>query len=359
MNKIDLDDSKTLRDIDKANMLAALDGFSGQCREAAEIGRAAGEKFAIDVTRLNKIVVLGMGGSGISGDILKVLLAGSAPIPVIVNKNYTLPEYVDNKSLVIAVSYSGNTEETLEATRAAHARGAALLALSSGGKLAELAAQQGLFRVAIPGGLQPRAALGYLSLPLLTMLHGIGLAKEFSDDIKELVTMLDKKEREWGVDSPISNNISKQLALDLYEKVPIVFGAAGLSGVAALRWKCQFNENGKTPCFWNQLPELDHNEIMGWERHNNFSRTFHLITLRDNREHARITRRFTVTGDLIKDSFIGRSEFSAEGGSELTRLFSLAHLSDFASAYLALLKGIDPTPVDRIELLKSKLAGMK
>jgi len=358
MNKIDLDDVKKLAVIDGAGMMAALAGFSGQCREAAEIGRGAGRDLTIDITRFNKIVILGMGGSGISGDILKVFLSDSAPIPVLVNKKYDLPAYVDNKSIVIALSYSGNTEETLEAVLTAHKRGARLITLTTGGKLAQTAQRLGWFRIAVPGGLQPRAALGYLLLPILMVLSGIGLAKDFTDDLKELFTMLEKKERQWGADSPISNNSAKRLALKLYGKVPVIYGADGLSGVAALRWKCQFNENGKVPCFWNQLPELDHNELMGWQGHTKFNSIFHLIMLRDNREHPQITHRFEVTGDLIESSFAGRDEFRAEGESKLARFFLLAHLSDFASTYLALNRGIDPTPVDRIESLKSKLAGM-
>lgn len=355
--KTDLDDISAIAAVDRDNMLALLEEFPRQCQQAVEIGRLAASHLLIKDDDLDNIVILGMGGSGISGDIIRTLLEESLKLPIVVNKNYYLPAFVNKSSLVLAVSYSGDTEETLEAAAEAARRGAQIINLSSGGKLAEFARERELPFIEIPGGLQPRSAIGYLSLPIITVLNHLGLTPDFEADVDELLRLLDNKQLEWGSISHSEDNAAKQLAKKLFGKVPLIYGSDGIGGLAALRWKCQFNENSKVPAFWNQLPELNHNEITGWEEMAEIGREFYLVTLRDDGEHPQIAKRFAATGELLAGRFAGASEFKSDGRSKMARFFSLLYLGDFVSVYLALLNGVDPTPVDRIQALKAKLAG--
>lgn len=341
--------------VDRSNMLALLEEFPSQCRQAIEIGRLAASHLIIDLDHISNLMILGMGGSGITGDVIRVLLADQLELPILVNKSYTLPACIGKDSLVFAVSYSGDTEETLAAATGALSRGAQLIGVSSGGKLERLTGEKDLSLIKIPAGLQPRAAIGYLTLPILISLNYLGLALKFDEECEELTAMLDGLQLKWRAGLPTADNEAKQLAEKMYGNIPLVYGGDGLSGLAALRWKCQFNENSKVPAFWNQFPELNHNEIAGWEKLADVSRRFYLVNLRDLEEHPQVAKRFKVTGELIGDRFAGTAEFISEGESRLARFFSLVYLGDFTSVYLAILNGIDPTPVDRIQLLKAKL----
>jgi glucose/mannose-6-phosphate isomerase len=353
-----LDDTNHIRSIDLSDLLGVAERLPEQCREG--ISLAAGAPLddlaaALRAVPVTNIVTLGMGASGIGGDIIKTILESILPVPIVVTKGYNIPRFVGPGSLVLAISYSGETEETLTAFEAAIASGARAVAFTSGGTLAKQAELHNVPVVKVPAGMQPRAALGYLSLPLLVALTKLGLLADQNEGIRETLDLLDRMSLALRSETPFDSNQAKQLASRLSGRVPVIYGSEGTPGVAAFRWKCQINENSKSPAFWNQFPDLDHNEITGWQELKNVTEHFCLIQLRMPGEPARINKRVEVTMQLIKDSFGEIVEVTAEGKSSLARLFSLMYLGDVTSMYLAILNGVDPTPVERIQELKRRL----
>ncbi len=353
-----MDDLDNLKAIDVSDMLGAVGALPAQCREAVALADKTDLKSllsAVSGTDVSVITVLGMGGSGIGGDIVKAIVEPKVAVPVIVNKGYELPACVGHGALVFAVSYSGETEETLASFEKAVSRGARIVAVTTGGRLRERAKELALPVAQVPAGLQPRAALGYLSLTMLVLLERIGLIKDLRADIDEMLEILERMSGEMSAASPLAGNTAKKLAGRLYGKLPVIYGSEGVPAVAALRWKCQFNENSKTPAFWNQFPELDHNEIVGWHELADISGRCCLVVLRSSAENKRIAKRVEVTLPLIESSSGGSLQVWDDGESNLARLFSLIYVGDFTSVYLALINGVDPTPVERIKMLKEKL----
>ncbi|MFZ3063605.1 MAG: bifunctional phosphoglucose/phosphomannose isomerase, partial [Actinomycetota bacterium] len=260
------------------------------------------------------------------------------------------------KALVFSVSYSGDTEETLTAFEEARLRRRAnVVAITSNGRLKERAAEEGLPLIEIPTGYQPRAALGYLFLPILVILGKVGLVSDKTESIEEAIEILKVKSSRFAVKSLVGQNDAKRLAAELYGKIPIIYGAEGISSAAALRWKAQLHENSKIPAFYNVFSELNHNEIVGWEMLEEKTQIFDLIVLRHPGEYERNKKRIEITLPMIRDHLYSVTEVWAEGESDVARLLSLIYIGDFTSAYLAVLYGVDPTPVERIKLLKEKL----
>jgi glucose/mannose-6-phosphate isomerase len=348
-----LDDAKLIKSIDLSGMLGVLEAFPTQCRDAVDV--AAKADFGKPQDTYNTVAVLGMGASGIGGDIIKALYEPVLNIPIAVVKTYKLPGYINSGSLVFAVSYSGDTEETLAALEEAQARKAHIIAVTSGGRLKAIAEAEGYPIVPAPAGLQPRAALGHLSLPVILGLEKLGLINGASAEVDEALVVLDMMSQSLGAGSPLGRNIAKQLAANLLGRLPIIFGSDGGPAVAALRWKCQMNENGKVPAYWNQFPDLDHNEIVGWQKLPEITKKCCLVTLRSEGEHPRVSKRVNVTLPLIESHLAESLQVWAEGESALSRLYSLIYLGDLVSVFLAILNGVDPTPVERIQLLKKKL----
>lgn len=349
----DLNLPEQIEQVDREGMLKAIEDFPQQCKEAMAIGEKAEIVAPSDVS---SVVVLGMGGSGIGGDMVKVLLEGEIKVPVCVVKGYELPAFVDEKVLVFVVSYSGDTEETLATFEEARLRRRAnVVAITSNGRLKERATEERISLIEIPSGYQPRAALGYLFLPILVILGKVGLASDKTESIKEAIEILKGESLRFAVKSPVGQNDAKRLATELYGKIPIIYGTDGISSVAALRWKTQFHENSKIPAFYNVFPELNHNEIVGWEMLKEKTHLFDLIMLRHPGEHGRNKKRIEITLPMIRDHLYSVAEIWAEGESDVARLLSLIFMGDYTSAYLAILYGVDPTPVERIKLLKEKL----
>lgn len=347
-------DDPGIAEVDSQGVLGAVELFHRQCREGWELGLAA--RGLPDPDGIDSAVVLGMGGSGISGDVIASVVEPRLPLPFRVVKSYgPLPEWVGRNTLVYAVSYSGNTEETLTAFEEAHGRGSRLVAISSGGELAERAAEYGVAHIKIPAGQQPRASLGYLTLPVLASLELMGLIPKQEDEVDEAEDVLRVLGSRCDRSVATERNPAKSLAARLIGKIPIVYGGYGLGGVAAQRFKCDLNEYGKVPAFWNSFPELNHNEIVGW------SDTSHaddrvLVLLRDRDDHPRVVLRFDITRDLIRRSFCDVIEIESEGIGPLARVLSLVFVTQLAAIYVALARQIDPGPVDVIESLKQELA---
>jgi glucose/mannose-6-phosphate isomerase len=326
----------------------ALGDVEASGRQWARAGELADQR--ADLAGIDAVVVTGMGGSGIGGDVLRQLAAGHAPWPVVVHKGYGLPAFVGPRTFVVATSYSGNTEETLSAFSEAGRRGARRMAITSGGKLAACCDAEDVASVRVPGGGQPRHSLGYLLVPALVAL---GLA----DGIPEAVQQLTGMAETLGRNVPVADNPAKHLAQRLAGSgIPLLLGSQGLAGVAAYRLKCQLAENAKLPAICSELPEADHNEVVAWQEPGSESCGGALISLRDrNGEHPRMRRRFEVTSELLDERFAWQAELVATGTSPLARLASLVLQGDLVSVYTALALDRDPTPVRTIDLLKTAL----
>jgi len=265
---------------------------------------------------------------------------------------------VGPRTLVFAVSYSGNTEETLSAYGEARAKGARVIALTSGGRLASLAREDGVPLITVPGGIAPRSATGYLFVPMLVVLERLGLAGGISAEVEGMIAHLQELRTRYGVDVPTRDNPAKQLALNLAGRLPVIWGASGTTEVVAQRWKGQINENAKSPAWWNVLPEANHNEVVGLEVPADLLKKIWLVFLRDPDDHPRVGLRFDITREMA-GSVAGISEFEAGGTGRLARMYSLIYLGDYASLYLAACYGIDPGPVKAIDRLKAALAEIK
>ena len=353
---IDLDDMDEIERLDSEDVLGAVERFADQCREGWEIGRAATGLPAAD--GIDSIVVLGMGGSGVSGDVVQAIIEPRLPVPFRVIKSYgPLPEWIGRNTLVFAVSYSGSTEETVAALEEVHHRGSRAVTISSGGPLADMARGYGLAHVSIPTGLQPRASLGYLTLPILAVLVKIGLVPEMQQDIDEAIEVLADLASRCHRKRSRDENPAKQLAGRLHGRVPVVYGGSGLGATAAYRFKCDLNEYGKTPAFWHVIPELDHNEIVGWSQVEDLpQKDFALVLLRDPGEHERIQLRFEITRSLVEHRVGDVIEIASEGHGVIARLLSLILVTQLAAIYVGLGYGIDPGPVDVIQNLKAELS---
>lgn len=353
---VDLDDLSAIERLDSEDVLGAVERFADQCREAWFIGHSA--TGLPDAEGVDSIVVLGMGGSGVSGDVVRSVIEPRLPFPFRVIKSYgPIPSWVGRNTLVYAVSYSGSTEETVSALEDVVERGARTIVVSSGGPLAEIAERHGLAHVAIPTGLQPRASLGYLTLPILATLAQMGLILDPEDELEEAVATLAEIANKSHRKRSMEENPAKDLAARIVGRIPVIYGGYGLSATAAMRFKCDLNEYGKTPAFWNEFPELNHNEIVGWKELADVTRkNFVLILLRDSGEHERVSLRFEITRRLVEPHFAEVVEVHSEGRGELTRLLSLVLVTQLAAIYVGLAYGIDPGPVEAIQKLKKELA---
>jgi len=349
----DLDDAQSLRLADPQGMLDAVLGLPRDCRAAYDSARLAEDlPSASDV---QSVTFCGMGGSAVSGDLVRSVFVERLGVPVEVNRSPVLPEHCGTRSLVVCSSHSGNTAETLSSFRSALARGCRVLVVTSGGSIAEEAADAGVAVVRVPAGYQPRAALGHLGFASLGALEAMGLLPPLADDVAETVAEIEALFAALGPDIPTADNAAKALAGRLGARVPVIWGADGIGSVAAARWKTQVNENAKRPAFWSSMSELDHNEVVGWTQP--FGGDFAVIALRHEGEHPELGPRFPLSYDIVRDAGAQLEEVHAIGASTLARLMTLIAIGDITSVYLALAHDVDPTPVPVIERLKAALAG--
>jgi glucose/mannose-6-phosphate isomerase len=333
-------------------MFGLAEAFPKQCREALAL--SADLRLPGSGRQYRNIVVCGMGGSAAGGDLLGCLLADAGAVPSFTVRDYALPHWVTPESLVVACSYSGNTEETLSATDAALQRGCDVVCITSGGQLAARAASAGLPILRIPGGQPPRTALGYLFVPLVQIAVGIGALPDQPWD--EAFAVLDACLADWGMDTASDRNAAKRLASRLFGNVPLIYGLGSWQGVVANRWKGQINENAKCMAFANAFPELNHNEIVGWTlAETQVGKRWAVVILEDGTESARMQARARITRELIERNAQTYGA-TARGESLLSRMLSLVYLADFISLYLAALYGVDPYEIAAIDTLKRSLA---
>lgn len=340
--------------IDSLGMFAAAAGLPEQLAAAAA---SAGEIDAGSLPAhddIENVVVLGLGGSGIAGDVVTVIAGPFMPVPVVVHKGYGIPNFISDKTLVFAISFSGDTEETLEAATEAGLAGGRLVCISHGGELRELAGEWSVPHLPIADGIpMPRAGIGAVSAPPLVVLEKVGLFPGASAWIDAAVAQLARRRDQLAAD----DNPAASLARRIGRTMPIVYGGGGIGHVAALRWKAQFNENAKVPAFANVIPELCHNEVCGWGQNGDITRqTMHLVNLRHEFEHPQVARRFDLVTEAVSEVVADVDTVVAEGDGPLAQLLDLMLVGDFVSLHRAAQEGLDPGPVPILDDIKAALA---
>jgi glucose/mannose-6-phosphate isomerase len=350
---VDLDDLAAVQEQDRGGMLSVVGQLGAHCREGYANGAAEGS--LPDLADVRNVVYCGMGGSAVAGDVLRSVFRDRLGVPVEVNRSSELPEHAGPHSLVVACSYSGNTSETLASFREAIKRGCRSIVITSGGTIADEAVDAGVPVVRVPGGFQPRAALGWLTCTMLGALEAAGLLPPLAEDVAEAADVIDARAAACGPDLPAADNPAKRMANEIGERIPVLWGAEGIGVVAAARWKTQFNENGKIPAWWASMSELDHNEVVGWTEP--YGRAHAVIALRHDGEAPEVAERFPLSLTIAADAGAWTEEVRTHARSTLARIFDLVTRGDHVSAYVGIRRGIDPTPVDVITRLKAALSG--
>ena len=341
---------------DSLGFLDAVRGLPEQLAAALETALKISSSGLPSSDEIDNVVVVGMGGSGIAGDVLNTVASGELPVPVIVLKQMRTPAFVGPRTIVFAVSYSGDTEETLSMAAGCLEAGAHVVAVTCGGALASLARAHGGKVVGCPEGLMPRAALGALVAPLLCTLYCNGLMPDAQALLVKAQEQLARRRDACRPEVVGAANPAREIARRIDRTIPLIHGGGALGAVAAYRWKCDVNENAKAPAFWNAHPELDHNEISGWGQHGDVTRQiFTLVELRHGFEHERLAPRFAITTEIIEEALNQVISVAAEGEGRLAQLLDLMYLGDWVSCYLALANDVDPGPIDSIAQLKERL----
>jgi len=353
MSSINLDKPATYQHLDSGGMMQLTLDFAAQCREALALSEGFEAPAAFRSAR--QVVLSGLGGSAIAGDLVSRLLAGQAKVPIIINRQYGLPPWADENTLVVLSSYSGNTEETLSAFAAARERKCSAVCITSGGKLGQLAAEAGIPVITIPGGRPPRASTGYLIFPFLTVLEKSNLTPALPQaDKEEAFSLLEKMSRAYGPAQAVANNPVKDCAYWLWNNFPVIYGWGYLAPVA-FRWQTQLNENSKLIAHAGELPEMNHNEVVAWAHSVELSKKMRVVMLRsDGDEPARIGARLELTKRIIGPN-AELIEAYTEGEGRLARQLSLVYRGDLVSIYLAFLQSKDPIEINAINFLKGEL----
>lgn len=299
--------------------------------------------------RITNIVLAGMGGSAFPAVFIKSWPGTTVPFEIV--RDYEIPAYVDEKTLFISSSYSGNTEETLSALDQAESAGAQIVAIAAGGKLADQAREKNHPLFEIPGGIQPRMSSFYFLAALVQLLESLGLARQGSlSELRATAAWLKNQTATWKPEVPTDKNPAKQLALELIGKSVVVYSGPKLFP-AANKLKICLNENAKNVAWANQYPELNHNEFIGWSSHPT-EKPYAVVELRSNLEHERTQKRFEVTERLLSGKRPAPEVVEPQGDTLIKQLLWAANFGDFTSLYVAILNGLNPTPVDLVEKLK-------
>lgn len=346
-----LDRLGKVKKIDKSDMLGHLMKTPDYCQDA--VNRAKQVKVPEKVKSKN-IIIAGMGGSAVGGEILQEWLREELPIPVEVCKDYVLPAYANEDTLFFANSYSGNTEETLSAFVEAIRRRCTTITITSGGHLLSFSKKLQVPHLTIPTGLPPRVAIPYLFFSVPVLMERVGLLTSVEENLKEAIQVIKKVGEENSPQTPTENNMAKKLALELVGTIPIIYGFRQYQAIAR-RLKTQFNENSKVPSKHDVFPELNHNETVGWEAPEALTKNYSVILIRDPYEPPEIRHRIEATKSLALYKAKKVLEIHASGEGKLAKMFSVLRVGDFASVYLAILQNVDPTPVKIIDRIKMEM----
>jgi glucose/mannose-6-phosphate isomerase len=344
-----LDDPRAIERVDRHDTRRVLTEFPAHCRRA----QALQPMPLPAAVRPRLVVVAGMGGSAAGGDLVAACASDTLDVPLLVHRGYGLPAAAGPESLVVALSYSGDTAEVLSAVEVALRRGIPVVAVTAGGALGALAQTHGFPRVTLPAGLMPRMALGYLAFPLLTVLAACGVPAASATDIEDALSVVQDQGEDLGPERPSEKNEAKRLALAIGTRLPVIYGGP-LTGAVAYRWKTDLEENAKVLAIAGAVPEMNHNEIEVWGGPG--AAGHHAVLLREDAEAVEIAGRFTLLREMLGPHAGGLSEVWARGRGRLARLLSLAALGQWVSYYVAMLQGTDPWPVPMLTEVKRRLA---
>lgn len=308
-------------------------------------------EFGFDKEAINKIIVTGLGGSAISGDLLKNFLKDELTVPVQINRNYFLPSFADEKTLLIASSYSGNTEETISSFNDGLKRKCKIICLSTGGKLEKLAADNSIPFIRLQKGFQPRYALGLSFFSLLKVFEKLQLIPSQEKIIRKIISLWKEKASAYSAEG----NIALTTAQQLIGFVPIIYSASDYTNAVGYRFKSQLNENSKLHAFHHEFPEMNHNEIIGWESHQQKQLHTKVIYLLDETYHPQIKKRFQIVSEFIKKSDVEIISMESNENDFKVRIMDLIFLVDWISFYLGVIRGFDPSEIEYINLLKDRL----
>ncbi len=325
-----------------------LANFAKQCSDALFLGRNLELKIAKPV---DAVFLCGVGGSALAGEMILNQAGDSGKLPFTVIRNYVLPPWATEQSLVLAFSYSGDTEETLACYNQAKDIKATIVAVTSGGKLGEKAREDGVFTIDIPPGFQPRMATLHMALPVLLLLQSMSLLTLEDQAIGETYTTLCQLTKRWGLENPTLKNRAKATALQLYQKTPLIWGSQGGTDVGARNFKNQLNETAEMTAFWGSVPEVNHNEIMSLAQGGNIG----LVLLRHNNEAPRVAKRFEVAKTMLAEKTALLTEVKLPGQYHLTALCSAMYFGDLTAYYLSLLNGVDPESIALINSFKVRM----
>ncbi len=345
-----LDRVEEIKKIDKSDILGHCVKTSIYCEDAVQRAKQVSVRYE----KPRHVVVVGMGGSAIGGEILRDWLLDELPIPIEVCRDYGLPAYANENTLVFAISCSGKTEETLSAFVDAVKRRCKTITITSGGHLLSFSQKLQVPHVIVPSELPSRVTLPYLFFPIPVFLEKLGVLQERKKQIQETIQTLKKLGRENSPETATRENPSKKLALELKETIPVIYGFRQYASIAH-RLKTQFNENSKVPSKHDAFPELNHNEVVGWEASEALTKRFSVLLIRDPEEPPEIRHRIEATKSLVLHKAQKVLEVYARGESKLARMFSVLFIGDLASVYLAILRNTDPTPVEIINKIKEEM----
>lgn len=347
---------KNIKKFDKSGMLDLLLDFPMQCKAALNISENS--ELLFERNDFKKIVFFGMGGSAIGADLARSYLYFGCRDPFCILREYEVPDYVDNSTLVFISSYSGNTKETLNAYKEAKTKGATLIVVSSGGLLRDYAIADNITFVQIPPKLPPRTAIGYSSIIPLYILSKLGLIKDIKHSVNKAAGLLEElRNKHLNPNVPLKDNIAKSVALKLFNKFTVIYSGSLYFDICATRLRGQLAENAKALSSSNLFPELVHNEVVGWQNPGKIIRNFAVIVFRDKDMHPFVAKSMDLMKEILKkEEGIEITEIWSRGEELLSRIFSLIYIGDFISYYLAILYGVDPTPTEKIAYLKDRLA---
>ncbi|MFQ5759227.1 MAG: bifunctional phosphoglucose/phosphomannose isomerase [Candidatus Bathyarchaeia archaeon] len=354
-----LDQPEEIKKIDKSNMLSHCMRLPEYCEDAIKRARQVkipeevkiSEGFSIKYGKPRNILIVGMGGSAIGGEMLRCWLRDELPVPVEICRDYNLPAYADVHTLAFVISYSGETAETLNAFVDAIRRRCMTVTITSGGHLLSFSKKLNIPCVRLPDEFPSRAAFPYVFFPLAILLDKMKIISDIEGDVEEAISVLRRVAKENAPDILTENNPSKKLALELEGAIPVIYGF-GMYEAVAHRLKTQFNENSKLLSRYDVFPELNHNEVVGWEASESLTKNFSILLLRDRKEPSEMKYRIELTKSLVSSKAGRVHEIYGKGEGKLARMLSLKFVGDFLSVYLAVLRGVDPTPVRSIEEFK-------
>ena len=342
--------------IDKDNMYGSIWDFPENIVEAIGLGKSINLKNKY--SDINKIIVAGMGGSAIGADVVYSLIGDEIKIPYIVIRGYNIPSWVDSSTLVICSSYSGNTEETIEILEKAKSVQAKICAITTGGRLEKLCRKYNFDKVIIPSGLQPRAALAFSFIPILFVLLKLNIiSNNFLEWLVSSTKLIKQNRKIYSKKN--DDNPVWALAKKIYNKIPIIYADSDSLNTLAVRLKGQICENSKILAYHNTFPEMNHNEIVGWEKKSELFKSYFIIWLFDKKMNERNKARQQIVMDMLDKINLEQAKLEVTGDNFEERFLLLIHCGDWLSYWCAILNKIDPSPVKNINILKNKLSYIK